>query len=127
MDNTLQIYCLHCNKPIESGRADKKFCDHYCRNAFNNKNTKESEKVIKTINHILRKNRAILRKINPQGLSTVRYEYLELLGFNFKYFTHNYYAKNGNTYCFCYEYGYTILKNELEKKVMIVNHQNYMK
>lgn len=32
-------------------------------------------------------------------------------GFQFKYHTHNYSAKNGNTYFYCYEYGYLQLEN----------------
>ena len=117
--------CLHCNKPLEKGRIDKKFCDHYCRNAYNNEQIRETEKTIKLINQILRKNRMILRTINPEGKSTVRKEYLELSGFNFKYFTHKYEAKNGNIYWFCYEYGYMLSTTEPEK-VVIVNYQEYM-
>lgn len=125
MDNNLRPVCLNCEKTIEKGRSDKKFCDHYCRNAFNNRQSRDAEKTIKTINQILRKNRMILRKINPQGKSTVRHDYLELLDFNFKYFTHKYEAKNGNVYWFCYEYGYMISPDE-PGKIVIVNWQNYM-
>ncbi len=28
--------CLHCQKPIKSGRADKKFCTDACKNEYHN-------------------------------------------------------------------------------------------
>lgn len=124
MDNEIINTCIHCKKPIEAGRKDKKFCDHYCRNAYNNQYIRDSEKVIKTINQILRKNRSILKTINPQGLTSIRKEYLLFSGFNFKYFTHKYEAQNGNVYWFCYEYGYCYMPDP--EKIMIVNRQDYM-
>jgi hypothetical protein len=111
-----------CNEPIK-GRTDKKFCDSYCRNSYNNKLLRISEKKIQDINKILRKNRTILKKFNPEGRTTVRKEFLKLEKFNFNYFTHNYTTKTGNIYHFCYEYGYMQLPND---KVLIVNYQQYM-
>jgi predicted nucleic acid-binding Zn ribbon protein len=116
--------CIHCGKEIE-GRLDKKFCDHYCRNSFNNKITRESEKRITEINRILRKNRTILSQINPQGKTTIRKDYIALLGFNFNYFTHQYVTQNKGIYKFCYEYGYIIAADDPEK-IIIVNWQDYM-
>ena len=124
MDKEIINTCIHCKKPIEAGRKDKKFCDHFCRNAYNNQYIRDSEKAIKTINQILRKNRSILKTINPEGMTTIRKEFLALSGFNFKFFTHKYEAQNGKVYWFCYEYGYYI--NPDQEKVVIVNHQNYM-
>ncbi|HOT14327.1 MAG TPA: hypothetical protein PK252_06160 [Bacteroidales bacterium] len=129
MENISKKICLHCQKPLEKGRSDRKFCDYYCRNAYNNQRTNESEKIIKTINQILRKNRTILRNLNPTGHSTVRKEYLVMQGFNFNHFTHRYVANNKNEYWFCYEYGYMFkaLENEGDvEKVVIVNWQSYM-
>jgi len=123
MNNMEERKCLHCGKPIE-GRLDKKFCDHYCRNTFNNTSIRDSEKKIAQINRILRKNRTILRQINPQGKSTIRKDYLILQGFNFNYITHQYVAKNNNVYNFCYEYGYLV--SEKDDKIIIVNWQGYM-
>jgi len=46
-----------------------------------------------------------------------------LQSFNFNYFTHQYKTAKGNTYHFCYDYGYLLLP---EEKVLIVNWQPYM-
>jgi ubiquinone/menaquinone biosynthesis C-methylase UbiE len=114
--------CLFCKKAI-SGRSDKKFCDHYCRNGFNNSVVSDFEKLIKETNRILRKNRTILKTASPHGKTTVRKEYLDIAGFNFEYFTFIFAAKNGSNYRFCYDYGYLALDNE---RILIVNWQNYM-
>jgi hypothetical protein len=121
MNNT--ILCLHCGEKI-IGRIDKKFCDADCRNSYNNKKKRNSEKQIIEINRILRKNRRILKQFNPEGKTTIRKEYLFKLGFNQKFHTHTYTSQHGNTYKFCYEYGYMELDDGI--KVLIVNEQSYM-
>ncbi len=45
--------------------------------------------------------------------------------FNFRFFTHLYRTQSGNTYHFCYDYGYGYLLLP-EEKVLIVNRQPYM-
>lgn len=114
--------CLSCGEKIV-GRTDKKFCDALCRNSFNNLIKRESEKLIIKTNSILRKNRTILKQFNPAGKTTIRTEYLEKLGFDFRYFTHTFTTKNNNEYHFCYDYGYFIIDDE---KTLIINWQPYM-
>lgn len=108
------------------GRVDKKYCSDECRFTANNLKRRENpeEKLITTVNSILRRNRSILKSLNPEGKTTVRKEYLQLQGFDFRYYTHQYLTQKGNTYHFCYEYGYLLLP---EEKVLIVNWQPYMK
>ncbi|GAB3196000.1 hypothetical protein ABID22_001685 [Pontibacter aydingkolensis] len=48
---------------------------------------------------------------------------LQQAGFDFRHFTHLYRTSKGNTYHFCYDYGYLLLEDE---KVLIVNWQPYM-
>jgi len=115
--------CLHCNDTF-IGRTDKKFCSDQCRNSYNNKITRQNEKLILDINKTLRKNRKILKQFNPEGKTTIRTEYLEKMGFDFRYFTHLFTTKNNNEYRFCYEYGYYKID---EEKTLIVNWQPYMK
>jgi len=115
--------CLECGEKI-IGRIDKKFCDAQCRNSFNNKRKRISEKQIIEINRILRRNRKILKQFNPEGKTTVRKEYLDKLNFDFKFHTHTFTSKHGNTYKFCYEYGYLEIENG--EKILIVNEQDYM-
>lgn len=114
--------CLFCGERI-FGRSDKKFCDAQCRNSYNNQVKSEAEKFIISTNRILRKNRAILKQLNPIGLSTIRREYLELAGFDFHHFTRIYRTNGGNTYYMCYEFGYM---HAADEKVVIVNQQDYM-
>lgn len=118
----MSVNCLHCNEAFV-GRIDKKFCSDQCRNSFNNKVYRKNEKIILDTNKVLRKNRKILMQFNPEGKTTIKKEYLEKLNFDFRYHTHTFLTKNGNTYKFCYEYGYLELDVE---KVLIVNWQPYM-
>ena len=99
--------CLACNKQVR-GRTDKKFCDDYCRNAFNNQLKAGSNNMVRNINNALRKNRRILEELLPENEKTIRTTLEKLLqeGFQFKYQTHTYTNQKGGTYHFCYEYGY---------------------
>ena len=104
--------CQACNKTLK-GRTDKKFCDDYCRNSFNNQLKSDSNNCIRNTNNALRKNRRILEALKHAGDLTTRVsqEKLLRLGFQFKYTTHLYTNKKGNTYHFCYEFGYLPLDN----------------
>ncbi|AKQ45040.1 hypothetical protein TH63_04370 [Rufibacter radiotolerans] len=117
--------CGHCQASI-IGRADKRFCSSQCRTGFANAHrlSDQGELLIKEVNMVLRHNRQLLKKASPHGKTTVRRQVLELAGFNFRYFTHVYRTKQGNTYHFCYDYGYLLLPQE--DKVLIVNWQQYM-
>ena len=112
--------CLSCGKPVY-GRLDKKFCDDQCRNDFNNKQNSDTNKRIRNINNILRKNRRILEKLNPNGKSKVHRDKLSKLGYDFEYFTNMLKTKTGNTYYFCYEQGYL----ELDHKMFALVLRNY--
>jgi hypothetical protein len=105
--------CASCEKIIK-GRSDKKFCDDYCRNNYNNLLKGESNNTIRNINNALRKNRKILETLLPETEKMVKANKDKLLqlGFQFKYFTHQYTNKNNQVYCFCYEYGYLALEND---------------
>lgn len=105
--------CLSCGKPVK-GRSDKKFCDDYCRNNYNNALKSGDAKIVRNINNILRKNRSILEMMIPAGETTVKANRQKLMGmnFNFTYFTHLYKNHKGNTYFFCYDFGYLPLEND---------------
>jgi len=105
--------CQACGKPLK-GRSDKKFCDDYCRNAYNNQLKSTSNNYVRNINNALGKNRRILEGIFPPGekMTKTTKEKLQRLGFQFKYFTHTYTNKKGNVYYFCYEYGYLPLDHD---------------
>ena len=104
--------CRLCGKALK-GRSDKKFCDDYCRAAFNNELKSAANNYIRNVNNALGKNRRILESLLPEGEQTAKANRDKLIekGFLFKYHTHQYRAKNGNTYFYCYEYGYLPLEN----------------
>lgn len=117
--NPMEKQCLECGDTIR-GRSDKKFCTDSCRNAYNNRVNNYTNKTIKRVNHILRKNRRILESLNPDGKNTVHGSMLRDKGFNFKYFTNIYTTRAGKNYVFVYEQGflkldkdfYTLVKRE---------------
>ena len=120
--------CQECSKPLK-GRIDKKFCDEACRNMYNNKLNSDSTAYVRNLTNVLRRNRRLLEESLPPNEEMTKIPRAKLLekGFQFKYLTHMYTNKKGNTYYFCFEYGYLPLegdwllvvkrKEELEAKV----------
>ena len=103
--------CLECNQVI-NGRSDKKFCSDLCRNAYNNKMNNDSNKTVRNINNILRRNRKILQELNPNDKAKIHKSKLVDKGFDFNYFTSVYKTQKGTIYHFCYEYGYLMLEDD---------------
>ena len=105
--------CLACGKPIK-GRSDKKFCDDYCRNNYNNQLKAGAGSRVRLINNTLAKNLRILQALLPEDkeLAKATRDQFLLKGFQFKYFTHIYTTKTGKTYYYCYGYGYLPLDND---------------
>jgi predicted nucleic acid-binding Zn ribbon protein len=105
--------CPECGESIK-GRTDKKFCSDLCRNAHNNKQNRDTTNYMRTVNNVLRKNRRILsEKVDKGGgKANVHRDKLSEKGFNFTHITHTYKTKKGDTYYFCYEYGYLPLERD---------------
>ena len=105
--------CLACSKPLQ-GRIDKKFCDDYCRNTYNNQSKASHVNLFRNINNALRKNRNILEAIVPdsEGMAKSHRDKLVQAGFQFRYMTHSYTNRKGNVYYYCYDYGYLPLDND---------------
>lgn len=120
----MEKQCAACGQPVV-GRTDKKYCSDQCRYMNNNqlRQKDKGERMMMQLNSTLRHNRSLLRKLSPAGKTTLGKDVLALLGFDFRYFTHLYRTQRGNTYHFCYDYGYLLLPDE---KVLIVNWQPYM-
>jgi hypothetical protein len=100
--------CQFCQTEIK-GRADKKFCDNYCRSSFSNKSHKDANRLLRVTNSILKKNRIILEKLylSKQGIenSFQSIKFLEM-GYNFKFQTHWKEIESGKICVCCYDYGY---------------------
>ncbi|GAA4740966.1 hypothetical protein [Flavisolibacter ginsenosidimutans] len=112
MDATTKRECLACGK-ILHGRADKKYCNDYCRNAYNNGLKSASSNFVRNVNNVLLKNRRILETIlGDEEMQKIAKDKLLHQGFQFKYLTHTYTNKKGNVYTFCYEYGYLPLEHD---------------
>lgn len=113
--NDLTKTCLSCGKTIK-GRADKKFCDDYCRNNYNNQQKAKGNHstYVRNINNTLLKNRKILASLKGDKEEHVKASREKLLGlgFSFKYFTHIFKNKEGKAYSWCYDYGYLPLDND---------------
>ena len=102
--------CLECGEKI-IGRSDKKFCNDACRNAFNNKQNKDSTNLMRNVNNKLRKNHRILEELNIEGKTKVSKAKLDGLGFDFNFFTNIKVYKNGSEYKFIYDQGYKMLED----------------
>lgn len=117
------LKCLQCGEAL-NGRIDQKFCTPYCKSAYHYEQNKQNDiSQFKTIDVQLKFNRRILKRYTQSGQSQIKKELLVSDGFDFKYFTHYWKAKNGNVYFFCYEYGYRDLK---DGKYMLITLQEYM-
>ena len=94
--------CLACDKSIK-GRSDKKFCDDYCRNNYNNQLKATTGTQIRLINNTLAKNYRILEALlaGDKEIAKTTREQLLLKGFSFKYLTHIYTTKSSKTYYYC--------------------------
>jgi hypothetical protein len=107
--------CLACGN-ILRGRVDKKFCNDYCRNNYNNvqKSKAGQNLLVRNINAALLRNRKVMESILPYNEDTAKAhkDKLQRLGFHFRYFTHLYTTKTGKTYYYCYDYGYLPLDND---------------
>lgn len=115
--------CLVCETPIY-GRVDKKYCSDYCRNAHHNIRNRDATNYMRKVNNILRKNRRILERFNPNGKSKVKESTLMEEGYNFGYHTNVYNTKKGGKYYFCYDQGYIKLEDGW---LALVIRQEYVK
>ena len=119
--------CLNCETEL-IGRIDKKFCDEYCKSAYNYVKDKNKPKTrFQTVDDQLRLNRKILKKYNQGGKVTVRREKLINDGFNPRIFTNYFKTKDDKVYLFCYDYGFLEIEDNSKQKYLLVEWQDYMK
>lgn len=116
--------CMECQAPIY-GRIDKKFCSDQCRNTFNNRIHMVSNKYIRRVNYVIRKNRFIMEGLlGDKEVLKVSKKVLFENGFDFGFFTNIYETKKGSKYYFCYEYGYLPL---VDGNFTLVKREEYLK
>ncbi len=107
----MERVCLDCSNTLR-GRTDKKFCDDQCRSNFNNRMKAGQQGCIGPINSILRKNHTVLSRICIGEKVRTSKDKLLINGFNPDYHTHLLQTQNGNTYYFCYDYGFLFLNKD---------------
>ena len=100
--------CLECSS-IVHGRADKKFCGDFCRNTYNNRLNRESNKIIRNINKRLKKNYTILK--NTYKRRVVSKAVLIELGFDFNYIT-TYEDHKGHISYYLYDRGFRVASKD---------------
>ena len=100
--------CVNCHTEF-LGRADKKYCDNYCRSGFHNRTLRRYRNIFSKTNSILKKNRVILEKLflhTKVDIKPVKLKKLLDLGFNFNFQTHLKKLESGKICVCCYDYGY---------------------
>ena len=123
MTTTKVRNCEYCGAEIH-GRSDKRFCSDYCRNSYHNEQNKDSSNYMRKVNNILRRNRRILARHNPNGKAKIQGALLMEEGFNFAFFTNVYETKKGGKYYFCYDQGYIKLD---DRWYALVVKESYVK
>ncbi len=97
--------CLECGEPLV-GRVDKKFCSDYCRNAYNNRKSRETDRLIRDTNKKLKINWKILMELNTENPTKIHRETMLKKGFDFNLITEIYRTKKGDLYYYVYDQGY---------------------
>lgn len=109
-----QRSCQTCGETLR-GRSDKKFCNDYCRNQYNNeqKASVRQHPLVRNVNNALLRNRKILTNLLREEEETARIplEKMVEMGFLFRYMTETFTTRNGKTYFYCYDHGYRLLEN----------------
>lgn len=102
----------NCKKTVK-GRSDRQFCSGYCKSEYHYTERKKMGKVYfkMEVDEILRKNRAILSRLNTRNGVTVSADILAEEGFNPRFFTHFWDNLSGERYYFCYDQGFREIKN----------------
>ena len=76
-----QTYCLQCGLPLV-GRADKKYCDDGCRNAYHNARMMDANRICRPYHRSLKQNYSLLFDHLQAGQSLVHKDELLLHGFD---------------------------------------------
>lgn len=111
--------CIFCQKKI-AGRSDKKYCNVYCRNQYNNNKLNTEKQIHKAIHLILKRNWNILKNLTLQQPNPTKVHFHSMLneGFNKHFFTH---AILEDKIFFCYDYSFSFCDDPLW--VMITHHK----
>lgn len=120
MERTIRC-CENCGANI-AGRSDKKFCNDYCRNTYNNKIPNDVTEQIRPVVAILSANRKILKEALAKSEGElIDKQVLIYLGFNPRYCTEHK-ELNGEQYYFSFEFGF---REEKDGKVNLLTKEAF--
>ncbi len=111
--------CPVCHSSIR-GRTDKRFCNDYCRNTYNNAKKSPQNALMRNINHQLSRNRRILLE-QLTGKHTIQKTSKKKLvnaGFDLTFCTSARTAKDGTIIYGCYETAFIQL-NETDVLILL--------
>ena len=94
--------CHQCGHALH-GRADKKFCDAYCRAQYHNQRLKSDNDQIKSLDRNLKHNYRILSRLKGREAVVLPKTVLERLGFQFGYCTQHFTNAKGSRFEVCYD------------------------
>lgn len=113
--------CLHCQHAL-AGRTDKKFCDDYCRNTYNNKRYREEFAAKREIQSALNHNYKVLREIcvtNTVAESSL--SDLHSRGYQMPFFTNLSLTGQGEVLRQCFDMGILTKENG---KLFVIDMKN---
>jgi len=118
--------CPNCQEEF-GGRKNQKFCSVYCKSSFHYEKDKDKPLTrFKVVDRQLKLNRKLLVKYNQAGKATIRKDVLLSRGFDPKHITGWWKNKKGDTYLFCYEYGFIERNENGKSKYVLIQWQDYM-
>ena len=117
----------NCKKTVV-GRSDRVFCSEDCKSKCHYAIRKKSGKTYFKIkvDEILRKNRAVLSKLNTKNGIIIQADELEKKGYNSRFFTHYWENLSGERFYFCYDQGIKEMKSSFGNRYTLVRWQKEM-
>ena len=105
------MHCLYCERHIQTGRSDRKFCDEKCRYLYHNRmkilENAETTRIISILKH----NRRLLKiLLGEKDELYVSKDLLYKRGYNFQFHTHQIISGQGNLFELCFNYGYRVME-----------------
>lgn len=79
---TEEAFCLECGDMMPYGRKDRKFCCTKCKDDYNNRQRRMSRLAKLRIINALERNYDILDKLLSQGITSVDFYELKVLGYD---------------------------------------------
>ena len=100
-------FCVECGSPVEYGRPDKKYCSAKCKNAWHNREMRLYKEIHSRVSTSMAKNYAILDNLLQEGVTSIKLNDIQSMGFNIHVVTSLYSTKPKSMDLGCYDIIYT--------------------